>query len=69
LLASRAAIATATTHTLQIVARRMSAGELMAVAPSALLPGLFAAFQHPRPDVRKAVVFCLVDMWHAAGER
>lgn len=47
----------------------MSAGELMAVAPSALLPGLFAAFQHPRPDVRKAVVFCLVDMWHAAGER
>lgn len=53
---------------LQLVAPRMSSSELMSVGPSELLPGLFAAFHHPRPDVRKAVVFCLVDMWHAAGE-
>lgn len=52
----------------QTVSRRMSAAQLMAVAPSQLLPGLFAAFQHRRPDVRKAVVFCLVEMWLAAGE-
>jgi len=52
----------------QLVGRRMSPSELMSVGPSQLLPGLFAAFHHPRPDVRKAVVFCLVDMWHAAGE-
>lgn len=47
----------------------MSASELMSVAADQLLPGLFAAFQHPRPDVRKAVVFCLVDMWMVAGEK
>jgi vesicle coat complex subunit len=46
----------------------MTPNELLSVGPSQLLPGLFAAFHHPRPDVRKAVVFCLVDMWHAAGE-
>eukprot|EP00879_Flechtneria_rotunda_P026697 GHRR01028514.1.p1 GENE.GHRR01028514.1~~GHRR01028514.1.p1 ORF type:complete len:110 (+),score=32.90 GHRR01028514.1:220-549(+) len=53
---------------LQVVCQRMSSAELLGLAPSQLLPGLFAAFQHPRPDVRKAVVFCLVHMWHAAGD-
>ena len=53
---------------LQLVSKRMNPNELLSVGPSQLLPGLFAAFHHPRPDVRKAVVFCLVDMWHAAGE-
>lgn len=53
----------------QRAAARLPAGELMALAPGALLPGLFAAFQHPRPDVRKVVVFCLVEMWLQIGDR
>eukprot|EP00775_Hariotina_reticulata_P009312 gene9312-9477_t len=57
----------ATIRCLQLVCRQMPQADLLAVAPAQLLPGLFAAFQHSRPDVRKAVVFCLVDMWHAAG--
>ncbi|KAF8062702.1 clasp1b [Scenedesmus sp. PABB004] len=57
-----------TIRCLQAVCRRMAPGELLAVAPARLLPGLFAAFNHPRPDVRKAVVFCLVDVWLAAGD-
>jgi HEAT repeat len=28
-----------------------------------LLPCLFEAFKHPSADVRKAVVFCIVDFW------
>eukprot|EP00878_Enallax_costatus_P013398 GHUV01014010.1.p1 GENE.GHUV01014010.1~~GHUV01014010.1.p1 ORF type:complete len:768 (+),score=287.98 GHUV01014010.1:178-2304(+) len=58
----------ATIRCLQMVCRQMTSSELLSVAPSQLLPGIFAAFQHPRPDVRKAVTFCLVDMWLAAGE-
>ena len=46
----------------------MQSQELMSVAPTQLLPGLFAAFNHARPDVRKAVVFAMVDLWIAAGE-
>ena len=53
---------------LQMVCRQMTSSELLSVAPTQLLPGSFAAFHHPRPDVRKAVTFCLVDMWLAAGE-
>lgn len=53
---------------LQAACVRMPAAELLAVAPSALLPGLFAAYQHARPDVRKAAVYCLVHVWHTAGE-
>ncbi|KIY94798.1 hypothetical protein MNEG_13164, partial [Monoraphidium neglectum] len=53
---------------LQRAAARAPPDELMALAPGALLPGLFAAFQHPRPDVRKVVVFCLVEMWLHIGE-
>ena len=53
----------------QRAAARLHPSELMEIAPGWLLPGLFAAFQHPRPDVRKVVVFCLVDMWTNVGER
>lgn len=53
---------------LQLVCRQMQSQELMSVAPTQLLPGLFAAFNHARPDVRKAVVFAMVDLWIAAGE-
>jgi hypothetical protein len=49
------------------VSLRLTPAELMSVGPTQLLPGLFAAFQHPRPDVRKAVTFCLVAMWLTAG--
>jgi hypothetical protein len=51
-----------------MVCRQMQPQELLTVAPTQLLPGLVAAFNHARPDVRKAVVFCLVDLWIAAGE-
>jgi hypothetical protein len=53
----------------QRAAVRLPPGDLMAAAPGPLLGGLFAAFQHPRPDVRKVVVFCIVDMWMHAGDR
>ncbi len=53
---------------LQRALGRMNPRELMACVPGDVLPGLVAAFQHPRPDVRKAVVFCLVDLWCAVGE-
>ena len=33
----------------------------------AMLPGLFLAFNNSNADVRKAVVFCLVDMYMALG--
>ncbi|GBF89721.1 hypothetical protein Rsub_02891 [Raphidocelis subcapitata] len=52
----------------QRAAARLPPAELSALAPAALLPGLFAAFQHPRPDVRKVVVFCLVDVWMHVGD-
>ncbi|WIA41106.1 hypothetical protein OEZ86_004736 [Tetradesmus obliquus] len=58
----------ATIRCLQLVCRQMQSQELMSVAPTQLLPGLFAAFNHARPDVRKAVVFAMVDLWIAAGE-
>lgn len=53
----------------QRAAARVPPAELTALAPPALLPGLFAAFAHPRPDVRKVVVFCIVDIWLHVGER
>lgn len=53
---------------LQHAASRMHAHELMPRVPGDLLPGLFAAYAHPRPDVRKTVVFCLVDIWRVVGE-
>lgn len=59
----------ATIRCVQRAAKHMAPRDLMAVVPSDLLPGLFAAFQHPRPDVRKCVVFCLVDIWVLVGDR
>jgi vesicle coat complex subunit len=37
--------------------------------PLQVLPPLFEAFKNPNADVRKAVVFCLVDMymWDEGG--
>lgn len=40
----------------------------MHVVLPAMLPGLFHAFKHASADVRKAVVFCLVDMYMVMGE-
>jgi hypothetical protein len=53
---------------LQQAARRSTARELGPRAPVDLLPGLFAAYAHPRADVRKAVVLCLVELWVVVGE-
>ncbi|KAK9862360.1 hypothetical protein WJX84_010387 [Apatococcus fuscideae] len=33
-----------------------------------ILPSLFRAFHHPTADVRKGVVFCLVEFWQRAGD-
>jgi CLIP-associating protein 1/2 len=33
-----------------------------------VLPGLYSAFKHQNADVRKAVVFCLVDMYSVLGD-
>lgn len=46
---------------------RMRASELMPRC-SAVLPPLFEAFDSQSADVRKAVVFCLVDMWVVLGD-
>mmetsp|Transcript_8031 Transcript_8031/g.24280 ORF Transcript_8031/g.24280 Transcript_8031/m.24280 type:complete len:93 (-) Transcript_8031:100-378(-) len=34
-----------------------------------VLPGVVAAFSNPDPDVRKAAVFCLVDVYMSLGEQ
>ncbi|KAK9843845.1 hypothetical protein WJX81_008697 [Elliptochloris bilobata] len=58
----------AAVRTLARVLRRMPAGEAAAALQPDLLPRLFQAFAHPAADVRKAVVFCLVDLWGVLGE-
>lgn len=58
-----------TCRCVQRAALRLLPSELMEVAPGLLLPGLVAAFSHPRPDVRKVVVFCLVELWLHVGAR
>jgi CLIP-associating protein 1/2 len=47
----------------------MPGSELSPLLQPALLPGLFTAINHERTEVRKAAVFCLVEMWAALGER
>lgn len=42
--------------------------QLLAILPQ-VLPPLFEAFKDPNADVRKAVVFCLVDMYMVLGEQ
>ena len=42
--------------------------QLLAILPQ-VLPPLFEAFKNPNADVRKAVVFCLVDMYMVLGEQ
>jgi hypothetical protein len=51
----------------QRAAARLPPATLLDVAPAQLLPGLFAAFAHPKPEVRKVVVFCLAELWLRAG--
>ncbi|CAL5057134.1 unnamed protein product [Urochloa decumbens] len=46
---------------------RLSREELVAQLPS-FLPAVFDAFSNQSPDVRKAVVFCLVDMYIILGK-
>ncbi|KAJ1639527.1 armadillo-type protein, partial [Pavlovales sp. CCMP2436] len=46
---------------------RMGAAELQQLLPQ-LLPPLFDAFKSPSADVRKAVVFALVDMYLVLGD-
>ncbi|KAB1208773.1 CLIP-associated protein [Morella rubra] len=46
---------------------RLSQEELMAQLPS-FLPALFEAFGNPSADVRKTVVFCLVDIYIMLGK-
>ncbi|KAH7691640.1 CLIP-associating protein 1/2 [Dioscorea alata] len=46
---------------------RLSQEELMTQLPS-FLPGLFDAFRNQSPDVRKTVVFCLVDIYIMLGK-
>ncbi|XP_058094985.1 CLIP-associated protein-like [Magnolia sinica] len=46
---------------------RLSQEELMAQLPS-FLPALFDAFGNPSADVRKTVVFCLVDIYIMLGK-
>mmetsp|Transcript_22953 Transcript_22953/g.62909 ORF Transcript_22953/g.62909 Transcript_22953/m.62909 type:complete len:174 (-) Transcript_22953:540-1061(-) len=47
---------------------RFSQIQLLAILPQ-LLPPLFEAFKNSHADVRKAVVFCLVDMYLVLGEQ
>jgi CLIP-associating protein 1/2 len=46
---------------------RVSYGTLMGYIPQ-VLPGLFDAFKSPNADIRKAVVFCLVDIYMVLGD-
>ena len=61
--------------TLQLALRLMaklmghfSQSQLLSILPQ-LLPPLFESFKNPNADVRKAVVFCLVDMYVVLGEQ
>ena len=46
---------------------RFSAVQLLSILPQ-VLPPLFQAFKNQNADVRKAVVFSLVDMYLVLGE-
>ena len=54
-------------RTLSKLVPRLEAAVLQDALPS-MLPGLFEAFSNPNADVRKAVVFALVDMHMVLGE-
>lgn len=43
-------------------------GELLMDLVPSMCPGLFDAFKNPNADVRKAVVFCLVDIYMVLGD-
>uniref|UniRef100_A0A7S1KMB5 TOG domain-containing protein n=1 Tax=Percolomonas cosmopolitus TaxID=63605 RepID=A0A7S1KMB5_9EUKA len=50
------------------IVSRISEDELLRHVP-AVLPALFDAFAHQNVDVRKTVVYCLVDMYVQLGDR
>ena len=54
-------------HMLGRVVTRLPSQELRQRLPH-ILPGLLAAFSSPKADVRKACVFCLVDMYMSIGD-
>tara|TARA_B100000524_G_scaffold338323_1_gene229657 strand:+ start:86 stop:3877 length:3792 start_codon:yes stop_codon:yes gene_type:complete len=57
--------------TLRLIAKLVgyfSQVQLLCILPQ-LLPPLFESFRNPNADVRKAVVFCLVDMYLVLGEQ
>ena len=55
-------------RTLSKLVPQVPAPPLLEALPS-MLPGLFEAFRHTNADVRKAVVFALVDMYMVLGPR
>eukprot|EP00891_Asterochloris_glomerata_P008401 jgi/Astpho2/8401/Aster-x1496 len=63
-----AAVVQAATKHIGRVISRMPRAEVMPLLQPHLLPGLFEAFKHASADVRKATVFCLVDLWLVVGE-
>merc|ERR1740121_2824234 len=53
---------------LSTVLQRIPSEELLEQL-NAMLPSVVAAFSNPNPDVRKAAVFCLVDIYMSLGEQ
>lgn len=56
-----------TMRLLSVSWRRMQPEEVLSQLAT-VLPAVVAAFSHPNPDVRKAAVFCLVDVYMRLGE-
>ena len=53
---------------LQSCLKQLPAADLEGRARAGLLPGLLQALRDARVDARKAVVFCLVEMWGRLGD-
>lgn len=53
---------------LSALLQRMPSQEVL-VQLDTMLPSVVAAFSNPNPDVRKAAVFCLVDIYMSLGEQ
>jgi len=56
------------TRLMSVVLRRMQPQEVLAHLEM-IFPGVVAALSSPNPDVRKAAVFCLVDVYISLGEQ
>eukprot|EP00002_Diphylleia_rotans_P039959 TRINITY_DN9389_c0_g1_i6.p1 TRINITY_DN9389_c0_g1~~TRINITY_DN9389_c0_g1_i6.p1 ORF type:complete len:1279 (-),score=272.44 TRINITY_DN9389_c0_g1_i6:184-4020(-) len=59
-------VLTGVVHSLSIVVERLTGDYVVTKLPN-IVPGLFRAFSHASPVVRKAVVFCLVAVHHSVG--